>query len=247
MTDLTPMFLADYIHELADQHRQTTQPEPTAAGWTRHHTITVPSLLDQLWSGATSTPTDTADGHTGYASRPAAHLDSLDTATAITRDVADWLTDLGHHPLRNDPAANLHRLHTLSTTLPRKRRAQLEGDARRWWLRARIVTGWDTPPWSPDATCPACGERGTLRIRFADGLALCTAEGCDSTWDRLTIGILAEHIRGQEARTRSAGRGPCWCPVPPPPDAGGVGALCPACGSARCRHAARAVRRAVAV
>lgn len=230
------MTLPDYIHELADPHRHTTPPQTTGVGWTRPHTITVPSLLDQLDAGVTAAPPgDQAEGHTGYASRPAVHVDSLDAAASIADAVHEWTRTLGARPT-GDLHADLHRLNTRAHTLPRKTRARLEADVRRWWLRARIVTGWDTPPWSPDATCPGCGERGVLRIRFTESLALCTGDGCGKTWDQLSIGILAEHIRREsEHVSPRRRRGPCWCPVPEPVVVG-IGSMCPACGSSRCVH-----------
>ncbi|MGH4002205.1 MAG: hypothetical protein ACRDTJ_32590 [Pseudonocardiaceae bacterium] len=69
----------------------------------------------------------------------------------------------------------------------------IEHDVRRWWTQARIVSGWDSAAWRPANTCPACEQRGGLRVRLAAEAAVCIE--CRETWDRLTIGLLAEHIR----------------------------------------------------
>jgi hypothetical protein len=122
-------------------------------------------------------------------------------------------------------------------------RRDLERDVRRWWAQARVVTGWDSPAWRPDNSCPMCAEHGTLRVRLAEKVGLCTE--CRETWDETNIGLLADHIREESA----AARPPlelvlCWCPWPAPPfefRAGGWGALCPACGSKDC-HRARPAR-----
>jgi hypothetical protein len=107
-------------------------------------------------------------------------------------------------------------------------------------MQARIVTGWDSPAWSPDNTCPQCGERGTLKVRLAEHIAMCKNDACRATWDETTIGLLADHIRAESEAERVAapGVGPCWCPWPAPliPD---MTWQCPRCGSARCTHAAR--------
>lgn len=80
----------------------------------------------------------------------------------------------------------------------------LENDIHHWWKWARVVTGWDTPAWQPDNTCPLCGVRGTLRIRFEDQLATCINDACRETWDSFTIGLLAAHIRTENNDTEEA-------------------------------------------
>lgn len=71
----------------------------------------------------------------------------------------------------------------------------IERDVRRWWTQARIVSGWDSAAWRPANTCPACEQRGGLRVRLAAEAALCIE--CRETWDSTTIGLLAEHIRAE--------------------------------------------------
>lgn len=134
--------------------------------------------------------------------------------------------------------ACIRLLHGLSASADPVTRRAIERDVRRWWTQARIVTGWDAPAWTPDNTCPQCGERGTLKVRLADRIGMCTNDPCRVTWDEQTIGLLADHIRREsdEERQPRTGAGPCWCPYPKPivPD---LSRLCRSCGSARCRHA----------
>lgn len=233
------MTLADYIRDLADHHTHVELYTVRVRGqWlTRRHLTQAPALLAQLWANDIPSSASDEGPRAGYASRPAARLDALDTAARIDIEAARWVKDLGEEP-RLDTCELLHQLHGLAVGAePVTQRAVLH-DARRWWIRARIVTGWDSPAWMPDNTCPQCGERGTLRIRLADHIGMCTEDVCRATWDESTIGLLADHIRVESEAERQPrpGPGPCWCPFPKPvvPD---LSRLCPACGSARCRHA----------
>jgi hypothetical protein len=79
----------------------------------------------------------------------------------------------------------------------------VERDIRRWWTQARIVTGWDSPAWRPDNTCPLCGVRGGLRVKLADQSGFCTE--CGETWTPETIALLADHIRSENAEDRAEG------------------------------------------
>ncbi|WP_157432593.1 hypothetical protein [Aeromicrobium sp. Root472D3] len=56
-----------------------------------------------------------------------------------------------------------------------------------------MLTGWDSPAWRPNNTCPLCGVKGGLRIRLDHHTGTCM--DCRQTWDPSTIGLLADHIR----------------------------------------------------
>lgn len=58
---------------------------------------------------------------------------------------------------------------------------------------ATPLTGWDSPAWRPDNTCPLCSKHGGLRVR-ADATGATCVE-CGEAWDEAAIGLLAEHIR----------------------------------------------------
>lgn len=232
--------LADYIHELADTHRKTelyTTHEST--GWAeRSHHVTVPALVRQLVGSDPQRSGPVKGPRPGYGSRPAARLDALDALALIDGEAARWVRYLGEDDRHHDTASTLRQLHSLAVAQPHEVRSAVTADVRRWWVRARIVTGWDSAPWTPNVVCPHCGERGTLRIRLADQIALCTNHDCRVWWDHETIGLLADYIREEsgDSSKGAAGVGPCWCPVPKPPDPD-LSRLCRGCGSARCRHA----------
>lgn len=239
MTSPERMDLADYVRELTapHTHRERYQVRQGAAWYGRHHITRTPSLLTQLWQNDIPSGSAEEGPRAGYASRPAARLDALDTAVRIDLEASRWVRDLGEDdPL--DTAACVRRLGALAVSAGEETRRAILRDVRRWWMQARIVTGWDSPAWTPDNTCPQCGERGTLRIRLADHIGMCTNDACRVVWSEETIGLLADHIRveSEAERQPKAGPGPCWCPWPKPvvPD---LSRLCPSCGSARCRHA----------
>lgn len=232
--------LADYIHELTNTHTHT-QRYTTRTGhtwYTQNHHIRVPALLTQLTTNDIPSTAAEEGPRPAFASRPAARLDALDTATRIDHQAARWVRTLGHDDHHHDTAATIRQLHGLAAGADPDTRHAIERDVRSWWLQARIVTGWDSPAWTPDATCPACTERGTIRIRLADHIGMCTNDDCRTTWDPTTIGLLADHIRAETDDDRPAVTGPtpCWCPVPMPavPD---LDHQCRSCGSTRCWHA----------
>lgn len=196
---------------LTHTHRETYTAELiTGTRWTRAHLTSVPSLIHQLQH---ATPASTGEpGAGGYASRPAAHLEALDTLIRIDLEASRWIRDLGEDD-PGDTTACLTRLHALHASTHRCPRTAahrdqtnavdccawhaIDVDARRWWTQARIVTGWDSPAWRPDNTCPICGTRGTLRVRLAHHAAMCI--DCRTTWDPNAIGLLADHIRWENA------------------------------------------------
>lgn len=241
------MTLLDYVNELTRTHAHrehyTTKIGHTTYG--RDHVTSVPPLLHQL---RYATPSGMGDerANLGYESRPALSLDALDTLARIEHQASTWFQQLAA-PGMDEPhdllrlLQKLAGLHAGMTEIGARR--DLERDVRRWWAQARVVTGWDSPAWRPDNTCPMCGEHGTLRVRLAEKVGLCVE--CRETWAEDTIGLLAEHIRVESAeRKPTLVQQSCWCPWPAPPFVfdGAWGALCPACGTRTCHRAVRGGR-----
>ncbi len=257
MTQPPFMTLSDYVDELTRPH--THREHYTAkVGHTTYgldHVTKVPALVHQL---RYATPTGKGEelGGGGYESRPAASLESLDTLTDIDLEAARWVRDLGEDDPgdRRDPKtgryiqgsgtiACLQLLNGLAANLERCKKPgrgcctwhDLERDVRRWWARARIVTGWDSAAWRPDNSCPVCGVRGGLRVKLVEQVATCTE--CRETWEHSNIGLLAEHIRNESAGVRLAPTAVfCWCAWPRPP-ADAWPSLCPSCASPWCHRA----------
>lgn len=212
--------MTDYrldIHDLVDEltrsrtHRERYSLRESGTTWTRDHLTSVPSLIDQL---QTATPASAGDGAPtgGYRSRPAAWLEALDTLVHIDLAAAHWVRDLGEDD-PGDTGACIQLLHGLHASAPHcGRRAPrrddagkvicctahaIEADVRQWWTQARVITGWDSTAWRPANTCPMCGERGALRVRFSTQSAFCVQ--CRTTWDETQIGLLADHIRHENS------------------------------------------------
>lgn len=250
MTPPRRMDLADYIRELTQPHTHVQTYHHDGAGpefINARHITRVPSLITQLANNDVPSASVDDGPRAGYASKPAARLEAIAALTDIDLAVNRWIVDIGDQPAHLDTARALQQLHSLMASADQVTRRDVEHDVRRWWTRARIVTGWDAPAWTPDNTCPSCGERRTLRVRLAEHIGMCTypgddrREACGATWDESTIGLLADHIRAESEaeRVHGPGSGPCWCPVPEPavPD---LRFICPRCGSARCWHAVHA-------
>lgn len=235
--------LADIVHELTSthSHREHYRIRRGSTWYGEHHTTRVPSLLRQLEHASPSGQGEDR-GSAGYSSRPVARLEALDCLQNIDREASWWVKQLGEDDSR-DTRGTVLQLHGLTPALKacddRRpgccQRHELEHDVRRWYTQARIVTGWDSPAWRPDNTCPMCSERGGLRVKLADQAAFCVE--CRETWDESTIGLLAHHIRAESEAERQPRpeRAPCAC-LWPKPIAADLSRLCPWCGSARCWH-----------
>jgi hypothetical protein len=241
MTPRAPMQLVDYIRELTEEHSHAEhyQVQRGHTWYGRNHVTKVPPLIAQLWANDLPSQSTETGMRPGFASKPAARLDALDAAARIDHDAQRWVLALGGRVEAIADSIDLvRRLNGLAASTDPATRADITRDVRSWWTQARIVTGWDSPAWAPDNTCPQCGERGTLKVRLAEGIGMCTNDACRVTWDTATIGLLADHIRAESEAEREpvAKRGPCWCPVPKPVISD-LRFLCPACGSARCMHA----------
>lgn len=183
------------ITELTHTHKQTIIYDHETNG-TSVHTTDVPALLDQLAKAERTTNEKT--GHAGFQSSEPIWLEPLDVLDRIDREAGRWVSRLGD----DDPPtvkACVLRLHGLWASQDDDTKKRVEGDVRRWWAQARVITGWDGVAWKPDNTCPMCNERRSLRVKLADQLAFCVADQCRETWDHANIGLLADHIRLENA------------------------------------------------
>lgn len=192
--------MTDHLTDIADDIRDLTQPYKHEQPYDRivggqvkpaKHVTRHPSLIDQL--RAAETAGRGSDGQvSGYESRPAARLEAIATLTQIDTEAATWIT-WRRHKLRPTTEDNLRAVVGIATDLGPDDRSELAGEVRRWLTWARVVTGWDSPPWRPNVPCPMCAVKGGLRIRLLEESAACL--DCGSVWDKGTIGLLAEEIR----------------------------------------------------
>jgi hypothetical protein len=247
MTSPDPVIL-DMVAELTRPHSHAEAYAVVDVAGTvfgRRHRTRVPSLIHQLQHAA---PSGEGLGRSGaYESRPVARVEALDTLVRIDLAAARWVRELGE----DDPGTTEACVQLLGSLLPSADRCKRRGgkdcctahavehDVRRWYAQARVVTGWDIPPWRPDATCPNCGVRGSLRVRLEDRAAVCAE--CHETWDSTTYQQLGEHVRNEsmEAARRNAAR-PC---APRTDGLFEMDAMCRRCGSIRCVNAVHATKR----
>lgn len=251
--------LNDLVRELTapHQHREHYTVRRNKTWYGHDHVTRVPPLIRQLLDASPSGAVDERDNH-GYGSRPTARLDALDTLHRIDREAARWVRWLGHddpgdtldpHTGRGIPGtgtiACVRLLGSLAPSLPGAVRTQLTRDVRRWWTWSRIVSGWDSPAWRPDNTCPMCGTRRSLRVNLAAEVAFCIEDACRETWDSANIGLLADHIRNESEEERAPLVEPvaCHCRWPGGLREQGRWGLCPACGSACCVNAEAVAER----
>jgi hypothetical protein len=196
----TPTDLIDYVIALCDPtthgeayltpHRNS---DGSTTFVTQRHRTTSPPLLEQLWATVEASGSSEG-GQRSFSSKPSARLDAIDAANDVEREVFAWLTRLGHRPDdMTDTIAAVRRLGSLAAGADQDTHRLIESDVRSWWVRARVLTGWDSPAWRPNNTCPLCGVKGGLRIRLDHHSATCVE--CRQTWDPATIGLLADHIR----------------------------------------------------
>lgn len=243
--------MAEHVHELTAWHKHREPYEYDAEhtnGSTTHyvadHVTDQPPLLTQLDQSVSPAGQGGEVGAAAPTSKPAANLDAIATACDIDREASRWVRDLGEDDPQNTIGLIL-RLHGLTASVHRCDRSSgkagracctyhaIEVSVRQWWVRARVATGWDTAAVKLSGTCPLCGERGAVKVRYSSGLGSCTS--CHETWDSETIGILAEHMRVEAEAER-------FLPRPRPlacvdvDDDGSVWRimLCPDCGSRHC-------------
>lgn len=212
----------DHVNELTrtHTHRERYEVRNGLETWTKDHVTQAPALIMQL-VGTHQTNTREETGSTAFGSKPAARLEALDTVMLIDDEASRWLRRLGEDDPGDklDPKTGrhiagtgtiaciqlLHGIHASATACHRKSGRDcctahhIEHDIRRWWHQARIVSGWDSPAWRPDNTCPVCEANRSLRVNLNSQTAMCVE--CREVWDSTAIGLLAEHIRAENSET----------------------------------------------
>jgi hypothetical protein len=153
--------------------------------------VTLPSLIDQL--RLAMFPGEVYVEEQGHArmmprSVPPARVEAVNALLQIEAGAAMWMIRSGAR-LRPTTTDNLRALVGL-----RGDEHALRRDVNRWYGWAATLTGWERPPFTPQAPCPGCGNF-TLRVRLDRKTATCVTETCDHWWNEDTWGILAEHMR----------------------------------------------------
>lgn len=158
------------------------------------HLTMVPPLIDQLDN--TDVASRGEGGSGGYTSAAGISVEAIDTLMFIDDEAARWVRKLGEDD-PGDTKACIRRVHALHASQDGPTKTDIERAVKRWWSQARITSGWDSPAWRPDNTCPVCEVRRSLRIKLADQMGFCVE--CRSMWDPAEIGLLAEWIRLENA------------------------------------------------
>lgn len=194
----------DYVQALTEptthhepRTTQRTNPDGTTYLLTdTHRTISLP-LLEQLTSAIATTGAIEGGAHT-FASKPAARVDAIDVLQAIETEAQTWCRTL-QLPIADKQTGMPLEVRALVRAAAANAGDRMTADLRTWWIRARTVTGWDSPSWRPDNTCPLCGIKGGLRVRLDAQTGMCVE--CGEGWDSSTIGLLADHIRAENGET----------------------------------------------
>lgn len=167
-----------------------------------HHHITVQhGLITQLYRAVLPTWT-TTDGAGGGipASRPPLEVEALSRHNQIAAAAAGWCRTLHIHP-RITAESNIRGIAGAANHLDNDQAKQLLADLRRWAGWCRVYLGLEHVRQIAGVRCPLpdCADLGTLRINLTTETGLCRA--CGATWDRDTIGVLAEHITTSRTTT----------------------------------------------
>ena len=191
MTDLH-----DMVRELTDKHvnRERYDTQRGRMKVYQDHITTNPALLDQLAEAVQPSGSAEAGLPRPAGSKPAARIDAIDTLVRIDHQAFELVRRLGGDPVASTKDL-VRRVAALAASTDHGETDSIHKAVTRWWIWARVVTGWDLPAWQPANTCPLCGTRGSLRVRVVDMLASCIEDHCRETWGPDTIGLLADHIR----------------------------------------------------
>jgi hypothetical protein len=210
--------LVDVVRELTDTtshreeyavHRGNVDGSTTLVE--QGHVTVRPSLIAQLRVAMTTSSTAESGARGGFGSKPSARLDALDALLRMDQEGVRWIHTLTSRPVGEDLSTEqlVRRVAALG-----RDNDEVEKDLRAWWLHARIVTGWQTPAFRPNNTCPNCRKRGGLRVRVdreansvvTHGLCVeCKAQwtGEDGSFDQLAWHIRVENSDFESADARA--------------------------------------------
>lgn len=185
---------ADHIRELTQHHTTMTIIDRDDTDKQEIHRVTEIPLLVQL-SHAVHGSTNLSDENAARGaatSKPAAHLEAIDTLERIDKQARQLAADNNINPTGLLTSV----LHRISGAIGDKPHHKIHS----WWAAARMVTHHDAPPHRPHGIpCPNCWDTNTLRIRLDDELATCTE--CGQAWDRSgeeghgSLDVLAQHVK----------------------------------------------------
>lgn len=175
-------------------------------GWTHttaKHRVTHAPLLDQIQETVTTSSLTMDDTFTGKAgSKPPSRLDAIALVQRIDRE-SKRIVDKLHLRRGKNLTDRLSGISGAARDLTHDDTTWIAARTRSWLTAARIVTGWEAPPFTPDAPCPNidCERRGTLRVRLEEQIAYCTECGIDWDPDNVTqlgtyVRWASEHLRG---------------------------------------------------
>lgn len=161
----------------------------------RAYVTTQPGLLRALAEAIEPATKPEGDQRAaGYRSAPPLCLEAVSRLAVIHIAAVRWCWSLKVE-LRDTTESNIRGLVGAAGSLDDDTAHSLLDELRQWRTWAAVMTGWQSPAYSPKVNCPVdgCGKPNTIRINLARKSALCVE--CHATWDESTIGILADYIR----------------------------------------------------
>jgi hypothetical protein len=163
-----------------------------------------PGLIRALVEAVT--PATKPDGDVrpaGYRSAPPLCLEAVSRLAVIQIGVVGWCWSL-KVDIRDTTESSLRGLVGAAPTMDSDTQATFLDELRQWRTWCAVMTGWQSPAYSPAVTCPVdqCGKPNTIRINLTRKTGMCTA--CHATWDEDTIGILADYIRTTTSKETAA-------------------------------------------
>lgn len=162
-----------------------------------------PSLLEQLAKAVVPGEVYMEDQNGAKLvprSIPPAQLEAINALLMIEAGSVMWVVRIGLTP-RETATDNIRALVGASVTSDDTE--QIHADLKRWYGWAATLTGWQQPPWTPQAPCPLCDDR-SLRVRFDRKTATCIS--CGEFWTEDTIGLLGDHVVAYDNWSRAEAR-----------------------------------------
>lgn len=209
---MTELSRAQLLTDIADAADALTEPHQHAEpiyDYDRHRNrrmkrafvTTQPGLLQALRDTIHPAIRDENEGRPpGFRSAPPLCLEALSRLAVVELGAVRWCWSL-RIQLRDTTESNIRALVGAAGNLDSDTALTLLDELRQWRTWAAVMSGWQSPAYSPAVACPVdgCGKPNALRINLARKTALCTE--CRATWDEATIGILADYIRTSSERT----------------------------------------------